>query len=250
MATSVFRTKAAQRQIFQRYRAGVSWRVIVWWGFWLALFAIGLLLSQWQWQRAQEKKAIQQAEQRAVSLFNPVTQPPALAQVTISGVFEEQHSLWLDNRILAGQVGVALLTPLIDVNGRWWLVDRGFVATAGSRKNPPFPPLEDIDLQVVTAVWQPLENKDVAFVLDDALHNQRIQTLDLKFWPRASDGFAGVLHLQADSQGLGARQVWWQPMQISVERHLGYSLQWMLLAFLALGFAVAGRKAMTTAARE
>lgn len=220
-------------------------RRVVWWSFWLLIIASGLLLSQWQWQRAAEKQALLQQQQQTDSLVNPHLAPQNLSEVILTGQFLDTQSRWLDNRTLNGQVGVALLTPFVDVHGRGWLVDRGFMDTQGSREalDQWLPQADEgKDLLVIHGLWQTLDGTASGFVLDEQPEGKRIPRIDLMYWPEETYHFSGVLHLQENSQGLGERHRWWQPYQLTPEKHLGYSLQWFLLAVVALVFAITGRR--------
>lgn len=226
--------------------AGQRLRLISWWVFWLLLMTVGLLLSQWQWQRADEKREINQARQEAESLYNPVVSPPPYSEITLTGNFRTEHSMWLDNRIHQGKVGVALLTPFIDIHGRWWLIDRGFVDTQGRRGDLEiFVPEADFSspgrLLVITGTWQSLQQKK-ALVLGDLREGNRLQAVDLSYWPQAQKAFAGILHLSSSSDSRLRLERWWVANPMPAERHIGYSLQWFLLALLCLIFAIAGRR--------
>ena len=221
---------------------------ILWWSVWLLVVFSGLVLSHWQWQRAAEKQQLLLQQQQADSSVNPHLEPAHLSEVILTGQFLNSHSLWLDNRTLNGQVGVALLTPFVDVAGRLWLIDRGFVNTQGKRgtldQHLPSQhiPAEQSRLIVIHGIWQALNDTDTGFVLDDKPEGKRIPRIDLVYWPEATYYFSGVLHLQVNSQGLEERQRWWRPYQITPDKHLGYSLQWFLLAAVALVFAIVGRR--------
>jgi len=243
-------TNKAERRSFSQYFAGngKSALLVVWWIFWLGIVASGLMLSQWQWQRAEFKRDLLQQQAEAGELFNPQSLPANYSLLTLSGHFIESQSLWLDNRVLSGSVGVALLTPFIDVNGRWWLVDRGFVATGGHRGSlDKYRPVTHEKIQVVSGQWQLLNQDSENLLLGDYREGQRLQVIKLSAWPERGRSFDGVLHLHSGSQVqlsmTGEAFIpWWKPSQITPERHIGYSLQWLLLAALALLFAIIGRR--------
>ena len=251
MATGVTNNKADRVLSCQlRLSNGQRMRLGFWWIFWLVLMVSGLALSQWQWQRADEKKQLQLQQNQQQTLYNPQTEPVAFSLITLTGYFHDQQSLWLDNRIYQGKVGVALLTPFIDINGRWWLVDRGFIYTAGKRGSlQHLLPEPDSSLKVISGVWQLLNKKQL--VLADNREGDRLQSVELDAWPDVNRRYHGVLHLDtanpAQRSGNGELLIpWWQASQISPERHIGYSLQWFLLALLALVFAVIGRRNFLT----
>ncbi|MDR9467016.1 SURF1 family protein [Marinospirillum sp.] len=221
-------------------RADVKLKKVMfyWWSFWLFLVVLGLLLANWQWQRAGEKQALQKDLQEAAVLENPGQAPPAWAQVQLTGRFLGERTLWLDNRILEGRVGVAALTPLVTANDRWWLVERGFVATSADRSRLPriSTPKEEV---VIQGRWQRLEGQG-SLVYGANREGERLQSISLEPWQDLEGRvFAGVVHQQA---GEGQLQPWWTPNQMPPERHLGYAVQWLLLAGLALTMAVIGQK--------
>ena len=202
-------------------------RVYGWWSGWLLLFALGLGLANWQWQRAEEKRQWQAAPR--MTEVNPQSLPQMNQALQLQGIFYPQFNRWLDNRTLNGQVGLALITPLQSTDGRWWLVDRGFVATAGSRAPQPWPDTT-LTLQHLQGHWQPLEGRR-GLLLGANDDGQRIQQLRTDVWPQL-DLQPGVLHLDN-----GSSDRWWQPLGVSRERHLGYAAQWLLLALAALALA-------------
>ncbi len=202
-------------------------RVYGWWSGWLLLFVLGLGLANWQWQRAEEKRQWQAAPR--MTEVNPQTLPQMNQALQLQGIFYPQFNRWLDNRTLNGQVGLALITPLQSTDGRWWLVDRGFVATAGSRAPQPWPDTA-LTLQHLQGRWQPLEGRR-GLLLGANDDGQRIQQLRTDVWPQL-DLQPGVLHLDN-----GSSDRWWQPLGVSRERHLGYAAQWLLLALAALALA-------------
>ncbi|KZZ48751.1 hypothetical protein A3759_17855 [Thalassolituus sp. HI0120] len=249
MKMGTFNNKAERRLKCQlKLRRGSSLRIFLWWCFWLSLIVAGLLLSQWQWQRAQVKRAIVQQQSQTDTFYNPQTLPESLSQLTLTGYFIDGQSRWLDNRIYQGQVGVALITPFMDIHGRLWLVDRGFVNTQGERGTlEAYQPVASRPLIVVAGIWQRLDQRNQDLLLGNNQEGMRIQTLDLDVWPNSSQYFPGVLHLTSSSveqlSVSGQHFIpWWRSNQVSPERHLGYSLQWFLLAVVAGLFAILGRR--------
>lgn len=208
---------------------------LLWWPFWLTLVLVGLLLASWQWQRAGEKVLLARTLAEAPLLTNPQQPPPQLAELQLQGRWLSGRTLWLDNRIHQGRVGVAALTPLLTPEGRWWLVQRGFVATPVDRSLLPrlVTPAGPVTL---TGRWQELDRR--ALVFGDNREGDRLQSISLEPWADLPGPvFAGVVHQTAGDSLL---QPWWQPSQMTAARHRGYALQWLLLSVLALFTAVTG----------
>jgi len=161
---------------------------------WVSLTLAGLLLANWQWQRAAEKTQLIAQQAATERLHNPQAAPANLAKVTLSGYFLGEQTLWLDNRVLEGQVGVAVLTPFGNL------------------------------------------------VLGDNREGNRLQSIALSPWQALTQPhFQGVLHQNA---GEGKLASWWKPSQMPPERHIGYAVQWLLLALLALVMGVVGHRVL------
>lgn len=214
----------------------------VWWGFWAGLAALGVSLGLWQWERAEDKRLWQAAYENAPSLIEPGEAPPFGARLTLTGEYLGDQTLFLDNRIHAGQLGVAVLTPLRGHDGRLWLVERGFLAT-GTRRGDPHvaTPTGTVTVQ---GRWQPAD--DQGLLLGVNREGKRLQQVDL-------DAFAGTfahpgwLHQEPNQEpdpgpGGGSLASWWQPSVMSPARHLGYALQWWGLSLAALVFMWIGRR--------
>lgn len=215
----------------------LSTKIVVWWIFWLSLVLVGLSLSQWQWQRAAEKRSLLTQWSAEEIIINPNYKPNNLSRVRLTGHYLHQDTLWLDNRIYRGQIGVAALTPLVTATGEWWLIQRGFVPTSVDRSIEPSveTPLEEVTL---IGYWQALNRE--AFKLGDNQVGNRLQTIELLPWkPIEYTAFEGVIH---QIEGEGLQQPWWEPTSMPPERHQAYAVQWFLLASLALIMALLGKR--------
>ncbi|WP_161667747.1 SURF1 family protein [Nitrincola lacisaponensis] len=208
-----------------------------WWSLWISLILLGLVLAHWQWQRADEKTQLLAQQAAAEHLTNPTDLPENLSRLTLTGQYLADQTLWLDNRIYQGQVGVAVLTPLQTDTGHWWLIQRGFIPTAVDRRIEPVVETPAGDVQL-SGIWQRLETG--YWVLGDNLEGNRLQSLDLSPWSHLpGEVFQGVVH---QTEGAGHTVSWWQPSQMPPERHIAYAVQWLSLALMALIVAVAGQR--------
>ena len=207
-----------------------------WWGFWSCLVALGLALGLWQWERAADKRDYLARLAAAPRIESPVAAPPAGAQLVLTGEYLAEQTLFLDNRIHDGRLGVAPLTPLRDAEGRLWLIQRGFLPTGPSRE----PPAVETPTGVVTLAGRWQKAGASAPLFGPNREGSRVQRIDLSAWQLDTEfAYAGWLHLE---QGPGHLASWWQPSVVPPERHLGYAVQWWGLALAALIFMLVGAR--------
>jgi len=191
----------------------------------IMLLGIGICLwaAQWQYFKAQ---AFQQ---------------PVLPHIQLTGTFINEKTRFLDNQTLNGDVGYGVLT-VFKSEGKFYLVNRGFYEYQDRRLKPDIAPVTGVVTirGKQTTPAQPL-------VLDtkvSAPMQKRIQSIDLE----ALSNELGILisHYIVQSEGKGLLN----PLPIrdpylSEHKHLGYALQWLLLAiagFVILLFASINKK--------
>lgn len=204
-----------------------GWRLGGWCIFWSLIVITGIALGLWQWERATDKQNAIAQREAAPALVNPDTSPSDGAWVTVTGDYLAEHTLFLDNRILGRRLGVAVLTPLRDEQGRLWLMQRGFLETGPSRATPetttPSGPVE------VRGRWQ--EAGDRGPLFGPNAEQQRLQQIRLEAWSiRGEFAYPGWLHLE---EGPGVLDSWWKPNVMPPSRHFGYAVQWWGLALAA-----------------
>lgn len=106
-----------------------------------------VLAGNWQHRRLLEKEALQ-AQIVAAASSAPVPMPSGNADwrawrfrtITMTGEFDARHQILIDNKVHAGRVGFAVVTPLRLDDGRAVLVDRGWVAGGATRAVLPTAP--------------------------------------------------------------------------------------------------------------
>ncbi|HEX9472656.1 MAG TPA: SURF1 family protein [Steroidobacteraceae bacterium] len=219
---------------------------------WMTVLALaGVLLfvqlGRWQWHRAAEKTALAAAfaagtSAPALALGTRSTASlPRFAQVIVTGRYDPAHQFLLDNMSEGGQVGYQVLTPLRLEDGRWLLVNRGWVALPDGRRDrlPDVRMLEPdaaqlrgrLDVLPVTGLaagrappaadssWPKRTSFPTAEQLGAAL-GARVEPLQLL--------------LGADER-FGFRRNWRSAGEgLAPERHLGYALQWWGFAALTV----------------
>ncbi|MEQ6889054.1 SURF1 family protein [Halomonas sp. CS7] len=220
----------------QRHRRPVPARRLGWWGFWSCVVMAGLALGLWQWERAADKREYLARLEAAPRLESPTRTPPPGASVVLRGEYLAGETLFLDNRIHEGRLGVAPLTPFRDQKGQLWLIQRGFLATGPTRDNPSV----DTPGGVVRLEGRWQASGDAAPLYGPNREGNRLQRIDLAAWSLDEGvAHAGWLHLE---RGPGHLASWWQPSVVPPARHLGYALQWWGLALAALVIMLVGAR--------
>ncbi|MFZ2315590.1 MAG: SURF1 family protein [Gammaproteobacteria bacterium] len=209
----------------------------------LCLFILLISLGSWQLSRASQKKILLQtfAARTAQAPLNIKDLDPKKDQrfyrLSVTGHFDNAHTILLDNKTFNRQVGYEVYTPFYPQHSNQpILVDRGFLPVANRRTQLPF--IDDI-LGMVNITG--LINKPPAyFALGKMLDaptkrfplrveyiniNEVNQLVNQKFRPF-------VFNLASDSPY--AYPLEWQIVIMSPEKHLGYAVQWFALALTLL----------------
>ena len=203
-----------------------------------------LNLGLWQLERAEEKRLIEadiaaRKTQQPMSLNELETRTDqAYYHVTVSGYFDNDRTLFLDNRIIKGQAGYEVLQPLV-VDHRTILVNRGWIPWPINRNELPEIP-KDSDLRTITGiVYIPGE----AFILEEDKLDPKtawpklIQSLDMQKLETlyADTGLTiapWVLREDPDNEEFYTRQ--WTYVSMPPERHVSYAVTWFGLAIALL----------------
>lgn len=209
-----------------KLEGSVKWKLL-WWFGWGLIITLGIALGSWQWQRADEKQQYLDRLANAPTLYNPSHEPQEGAQVHLEGHFLAEETRFLDNRVYQSRHGVAVLTPLVDRQGRWWLVERGFLPTGPRRNDPVF---ETPEGRVeIYGQWQSSGQRGPLFGPNE--EGRRLQHIDLSVWsPQGRFAHSGWLHQEG---GEGHYTSWWTANVLPPSRHRGYAFQWWGLALAA-----------------
>lgn len=197
----------------------------------IILFPILISLGFWQLHRAEFKRELiaqyahrsQMAPLKITDLNN--SQDQRFYRLTVTGTFDNAHSLLIDNKIHDHQVGYELITPLqIENQHHYLLVDRGWIAAGKNRAQLPAIPLIK-GRQTLTGIL--LETNPKGFHLGtDQFNHQwpwRVQTLPIAQLPKLLGQPIYTYILALEPQPFTTRGL--QP-----ERHSGYAFQWFALA--------------------
>lgn len=202
----------------------------------LLFFGLTLWLGNWQGERAEFKRALQ-ARYDTASQQAPVRigatrlerESVLYRRLEVEGVFDDAHTIFLDNRVMGGVAGYHILTPLrINGSALAILVNRGWTAAGATRaKLPSVPPppgrvkLEGMAIDPHTRYIE----------LAPAVPQGRVwQNLDFERYGRVTGlTLQPVLLLQTSHQADGLQRAWDRP-DTGVNAHVGYALQWYGLA--------------------
>lgn len=197
-------------------------------------------LSAWQWQRAEHKRALlakfAAAEGNATILLAQNSKIFDGQTVKTTGEFLKQPVFLLQNQFYKHQVGVNVLHLFKTQLGHYLLVNDGF-----SKASEPIAPCPDLGKITLTGTsYIPKHNP---FIKDEKLTAQNIQPLfNINFAALEKHFhqpfFPFVLRLHEGGCDASLIRDWPAPVVITPERHLGYALQWFLLALLSILFGV------------
>lgn len=223
--------------------------VASWWMTTLTLVGVLLFaqLGRWQWHRAAEKRAVAAAfaagtADTATALgTRSTTELPRYTPVRVSGRYDAAHQFLLDNMSHGSSTGYQVLTPLRLEDGRVLLVNRGWIALPGGRRDrvpdlhiaasDPVSISGRLDTLPVTglamgqaappndAAWPKRTSFPTTAQLEAAL-GQRVEARQLLLAPSAANGYAR--DWRSASAGFGP------------ERHMSYAIQWWGLGALGL----------------
>ncbi len=221
----------------------------------LCLLALFVSLGRWQWARAEFKREIVAefaTQSGAVVTLGSrrATELSRFAQVEISGRWDTERQFLLDNRTRAGRAGYDVLTPLRLDDGRWVLVNRGWIAFEGYRDRLP-----DVRSSLEASAD---ERVTIVGRLDDlpraGLAGGRAAPATSGSWPRVTS-FPTVSQLEAalatsDEPEPKLERRWlllndadpagylrqWQPFATGKgpEQNWSYAIQWWSFAILLL----------------
>lgn len=207
--------------------------------FLVLLLPVLISLGFWQLDRAKQKEQLLRKYQAALSL-QPIKLPRASEQwmklhyhpVTFQGFYDNDHTLFLDNKLYQHRVGYHVLTPVVLENKRRILVDRGWIPLQNRAVLPQLPRI--IHKQTITGFIEIPNPKP--FLLSHRMESdgwpRRIQAIEMsriKIDNQQID--YPVIVLLAPSAKFGFVRDW-QPVATNMPpaRHIAYAVQWFSLA--------------------
>jgi surfeit locus 1 family protein len=215
------------------------WAII----FTLVILAIFIRLGFWQLDRADEKRAIQQQQQKLVAQGyldlnggRSAKEVFEYQKAEVSGMFLTDRIIFLDNKPYNGIHGYHVLTPLkIKDTNEYILVNRGWVPMKTHREN--LPGVETSDrLQHIKGM---IKFPSSQFTLGDAINenNQwpwRIQWLEMDAIEKQLGVRLLPYILLQDSEANSEFIRDWKIVISPPEKNVSYAVQWFSFAFVLL----------------
>ena len=238
-------------RILDRQFSPRLWAVVLY----LSVLLCMLWLGNWQLQRAALKVSLQESAESArdaapVPLLDIADLEHAAARyqrVSLQGRYDAQRQFLWDNRTHQGRAGFEVLVPLRLADGRWVLVNRGWIAPGASRQQLPDVQLPKSASQVAISIDGLLSRPSKGFASGPAV-------VSVGSWPRLLQYFdyeaigtalgepilpvvVQVQTLDTDAVGvtvLTSRPEWltanWQPAASGPAKHYSYAFQWFAMA--------------------
>ncbi|MGI9324000.1 MAG: SURF1 family protein [Pseudomonadales bacterium] len=228
----------------QRFRPGLR----------LTLFALVFVpvlcgLGFWQLSRGAEKQALaaeylRQAGAlpvRVTALASGDRSVEAFSRLRLEGRFDGERYYLIDNQVRDGEVGYWVVHWFVTLEGRAWLLNRGFVAAQQKREQWPAVETPQGLVEVVATVWPdtgllPLLAPEPV-TANWPKRRQRLNVVAMA--AEREQGQALELRLEPGQPGVLAPA----PLTIAnaADRHRGYAVQWFgLAAVLSIGYLVFG----------
>ncbi|WXU00532.1 MAG: hypothetical protein Ctma_1257 [Catillopecten margaritatus gill symbiont] len=214
-------------------------------GVLISLTVWGLIsLGFWQLDRADEKRAIEGAI--VIAQSNPaqrVSDANELLnkehyQVLLKGHYDNNKQFIYDNQIVNSTSGYYVLTPFILENKTAILVNRGFVPWYGNRATLADIKISNNPTTIQVKLIKPKERIKLKQQAISTTFPILIQSLNIKQLSKLSKHQIVPMLAQLDVKADNGFYRKWQPFYGSVDKHLGYALQWFLMALVLSMIAI------------
>jgi surfeit locus 1 family protein len=208
----------------------------------IALVAVCVAAGNWQRARLEAKQALRERLDAAAAA--PAVELPRnvddwsgwrFRSVFATGVFDAKRQILIDNKVHAGIVGYAVVTPLALPDGRAVLVDRGFVTAGPTRAAVPSvpPPAGEVTVRgrvnLPASGYFELGRVDATGPVRQHLDPGRFAAeTGLPLLPIVIEATAPT----GGDEGLARDRA---PPDLGIDKHRIYMWQWYSFAALALG---------------
>lgn len=159
-------------------------------------------------------------------------------RVEARGVFDNQRTLLLDGRIREGRPGYEVVVPFRLADGRWLLVNRGWIAGSLNRAELPVVPPVTGEVVVTGYLYRP---PGEPFTLGDEIWletwPQVLQNLD-PAWLSEQLSLPLPDYRLRLAPGIGALEADWDVVSVQPDKHTAYAVQWFAMALALAVLAV------------
>ena len=208
-----------------------------------AIVAIAVFVAAGNWQRGRmNQKLALRAQVEAAEALPPAAFPRTddwaawrYRAIVATGTFDAARQILLDNKVHGGRAGYEVVTPLALSDGRFVLVNRGWVAGGATRAELPSvpPPAGTVAVRARVNV-PPAGYLELAH---DPVAGPVWQNLDLARYARATGIAVAPVILEQTAAVAGddtlARD--WPAPDLGVDKHRVYMMQWYAFAATAAG---------------
>jgi len=208
--------------------------------FWLCFVALFCALGVWQVARYHEKKQLIDSYQQQLTAipvaFDVVKQPKDFQHVSVHGDFLNEDTLFIQNRFYHDRLGYEVLTILkTPQSSQYVLVDRGWVPSVSEKHLPSIEPITG--MQNLTGYLKSTEEYQFILgqnILDTHARPLVAQKIDLTELEHIFHHalFPYIVRLDKTAPDGFVRD--WVITTVMPERHLGYAVQWFLMAIVLL----------------
>jgi|TARA_B110000263_G_scaffold69513_1_gene60510 surfeit locus 1 family protein len=218
-----------------------------------ATFAFLVSLGFWQLDRADEKRGIEasikQANTGSVELIMEEGDllNKEYYEVRLQGKYLSDKQFIYDNQIVNQVSGYYVLTPYaLDGQSKAILINRGFIPWNGRRDKLADIFIEQDAREVKVQISKPIKRMELKSTDSGIEFPVLIQSIDLEEMGEiASVDFSKVIGL-LDANSMEGFVRKWEPYTGSIEKHIGYAIQWFLmalvLAIIGIRIAIKQRK--------
>jgi len=205
----------------------------------VATIAFLTSLGFWQLDRANEKRAIEASIQKAnTGIVELIADENRLLekeyyQVRLKGQYQSNKQFIYDNQIVDQVSGYYVLTPFkLEGQLSTIIINRGFIPWNGDREKLADVSIKKTKSEIKVQISKPIKRIELKSSEIGNNFPVLIQAVDLvKMSELAGIDFSSMVGLLDASMDDGFVRKW-EPYTGSIEKHIGYAVQWFLMAIV------------------
>ena len=205
----------------------------------VATIAFLTSLGFWQLDRANEKRAIEASIQKAnTGIVELIADENRLLekeyyQVRLKGQYQSNKQFIYDNQIVDQVSGYYVLTPFkLESQPSTIIINRGFIPWNGDREKLADVSIKKTKSEIKVQISKPIKRIELKSSEISNNFPTLIQAVDLvKMSEIAGVNFSSMVGLLDASMDDGFVRKW-EPYTGSIEKHIGYAVQWFLMAIV------------------